>query len=70
MKYVSHLMTFLDGRRYRPGEPFELPEGVAPAPSMQPFGQPLKKDEPKLGDTKPEAAQKAAKAKASGGADA
>lgn len=70
MKYTSHLMTFVGGRRYRPGETFELPEGVKPSPTMTEVveGKPAaKKEEPKLGDTKPADAQRAARAKAGGG---
>jgi hypothetical protein len=35
IKVTSTLTCFFHGRRYRPGEQFELPDGVKPAASMQ-----------------------------------
>jgi hypothetical protein len=34
MKVKSTLTCFYHGRRYRPGEVFELPEGAKPSPDM------------------------------------
>lgn len=35
VKVKSTLMCFFHGRRYRPGEVFELPDGVKPSADMQ-----------------------------------
>jgi hypothetical protein len=65
MKLTARLMGFYKGVRIRPGETFEFsgaeaPKWAYPAGAADP--NPVK--QPVLGDTKPPAAQQAAKAKA------
>ncbi len=38
-KVTSSLMCFFHGRRFRPGEVFELPEGVKPSADMRVVGE-------------------------------
>lgn len=51
LKVTSSKMCFFYGRRFRPGEVFELPDNVKPSPDMKVVDEPKKeqpkKDEPK-----------------------
>ena len=66
MKVVSTQMAFVGGRRYRPGEVFEIPDGAKLGEGMRKAGEPGPKP-PEMGDTKPADARAAAKRKAAGG---
>lgn len=38
-KVISTLTCFFNGRRYRPGKEFELPDGVKPSADMRVVGE-------------------------------
>lgn len=59
IKYTSVQMTFIGGRRYRPGQVFELPDGMRPAPNMKRVSEPAIAKAPGK-STAPAGSQKAA----------
>lgn len=71
MKVTSSQVAFVGGRRYRPGEVFEIPDDAKLAPAMTkvaegaPKGKGAKAEQV-AGDTKPADAAKAAQAKTGG----